>query len=210
MKVTNEETVGKVLSSAAELFSEFGYHGASVRDITRKAGVNLAAMHYHFGDKQELYRATIVRYLRPINETRLRNLASAGELAGGFPIPLALVIEIFARPVFELCDRHDPCSRHVLRLIGRSMLEPLSFLDEFLATELHPVTTRFSQAIRRHLPSLTPEEFMWRLNFVIGALHHTLGTLHRMKELTHGLCRDCSGEVALRHFIRFAEKSLVD
>lgn len=208
MKHSHNSTMDKILSSAAELFSERGYHGTSVRDVTLKANVNLASINYHFGDKQRLYREVIANRLRPLNRTRVDKLASARALAGDQPIPLTLIIDIFARPLFELNEKSDPQANHVLRMIARSMVEPLAFMDEFLGEELHSVTVHFSQAIRRHLPALSPEEFMWRLNFVVGAMHHTLATMHRMKELTHGLCKNDDPESALRHFSEFAVSNL--
>lgn len=196
------------MSAAADSFSERGYHGTSIREVTQLAGVNLAAAHYHFGDKQGLYTEVLARALRTLNQARLAKLANAEELAGQHPIPLSLIIDIFARPLFELNEGTDSESRHVVRLIGRSMIEPLPFVDDLLAVELHPVTTRFAQAIRRHLPALTPEEFMWRLNFVIGALHHTLATMHRMKQLTRGICQDNDAQTVLHHFVQFASATL--
>lgn len=180
-----------------------------MRDVTRKAGVNLAAINYHFGDKASLYCEVIASRLRPINQSRLKKLTNAGELAGNQLIPLSLLFDIYARPIFELCENKDGNGIHLLRLIGRSMIEPLPFVDKLLTTELHPVTSRFAQAIRRHVPNLTAEEFMWRLNFVVGALHHTLATMHRMKELTHGLCRENDAEEAIRHFVHFAIATVV-
>lgn len=202
------ETIARILSSAEELFSTRGYYGASIREVTKKARVNLASINYHFGDKQSLYCEVIARRLRPINQVRLNKLNNASELAGDQPIPLALIIDIFARPVFQLCEEVESGGRNTLRLIGRSMVEPLPFVDELLAAELQPVITRFAHAIRRHMPNLTPEEFMWRLSFVVGAMNHALATMHRMKGLTRGLCQDNDPEVALRHFTQFAVTTL--
>lgn len=203
-QTSNKETVAKILFAAEESFSLYGYHGASIREITQKAQVNLAAINYHFKDKASLYCEVLATRLRPINQARLKKLTNALELAGDRPIPLALILDIFARPFFELCENSEGSGMHLLRLIGRSMVEPMPFVEKLLAAELHPVTTRFAQAIRRHAPNLSAEEFMWRLNFVVGAMHHTLATMHRMKELTRGLCRDNDPSEAMRHFIQSA------
>jgi AcrR family transcriptional regulator len=200
----NKEPVIKILAVAEELFCNRGYHDTSIRDVTRRAGVNLAAINYHFGDKQSLYCAVLASRLRPVNRTRLDNLTSALDRAGDQPIPLALIIDIFARPMFDLCQDRTNGGTHAIRLIGRSIMEPFPFVDDLLAKELHPVTTRFSQVLRRHVPTLTAEEFMWRLNFAVGAMHHTLATMHRLKDLTRGLCRNNDAPEALRHFTQFA------
>jgi hypothetical protein len=81
-------------------------------------------------------------------------------------------------------------------------------MDELLAQEFQPVMARFGQAMRRHVPTLSPEEFLWRLSFVIGAMHHTLATLHRMKDLTRGICRNHDHAGALPRFIQFAVTTL--
>jgi AcrR family transcriptional regulator len=208
-ELINEQSVDRIISSAEEAFSKYGYHGTSIRQLTKKANVNLAAINYHFGSKESLYREVISRRLEPLNRIRLNRLTNATELSGNDPIPLALIIDIFARPLFELQSSSAREGIHILQLIGRSMVEPLPFIDKLLATELHPVTTRFGHAIRRHIPNLTTEEFMWRLSFVVGAMHHTLATMHRMKELTHGLCQNNDAEGALRHFTQFAVVTLI-
>lgn len=53
------ETQIKILNKSSELFGDFGYDGVSVRQIAKEASVNLAAIGYHFGGKQELYKACI-------------------------------------------------------------------------------------------------------------------------------------------------------
>ena len=49
------ETKGRVIAAASALFAERGFHGTTARDIARRATVNVAAGHYHFGSKEALY-----------------------------------------------------------------------------------------------------------------------------------------------------------
>ena len=205
----HNESVEKILLSASSLFSAAGYHGTSIRDIAKHAGANLAAVNYHFGDKESLYCVIITRGLQTINLERLTRLNHAIQNAGDRPVPLTTIIDIFARPIFKILESRENAKFHLVRLIGRSLVEPLPFVDELLKSELHPVTTRFAQAIRRHVPSLSPTEFMWRISFVVGAMHHTLATMHRMNDLTRGLCSNNDSAAALRHFTQFAAASLV-
>lgn len=54
-----EDTRDRLLRAAIKLFSEHGYEGATLRAICQKAGVNLALVKYHYGDKLALYRAVV-------------------------------------------------------------------------------------------------------------------------------------------------------
>jgi TetR/AcrR family transcriptional regulator, regulator of cefoperazone and chloramphenicol sensitivity len=93
-----EDTRAKLLRAAIQVFSENGYEGATVRDICQRAGVNLALVNYHFGDKLELYLA-VVRYAID-SEAKMELLNDAVE------------------------QNADPCD--ALRQIIRGMLERLS------------------------------------------------------------------------------------
>lgn len=77
-------------------------------------------------------------------------------------------------------------------------------MRDLVATEFHAVIARFAQIVRRHVGQLPPEEFLWRLSFIVGAMQHTLGTLHQMNALTRGICRDNDYEGALARFIASA------
>jgi AcrR family transcriptional regulator len=204
MSNADKETLDRILIAAESLFADQGYDGTTLRQITRRAKVNLAAVNYHHGDKESLYLEVLRRRIQPINQTRLAMLDEAEQQAGDQPVPLAMLLEILAGPLFELYAGPDENGRHGARLIGRALVEPLPFTETFLAGEFQPWLARFGQALRRHVPALTPEDFLWRLRFVIGALQHALATLHRMKSLTRGICRDNDHNAALPRFVQFA------
>ncbi len=54
-----QETCRKLIDAAGEVFAEKGLHAATIKNITDRAGVNVAAVNYHFKDKFELYAAVI-------------------------------------------------------------------------------------------------------------------------------------------------------
>lgn len=203
------ETSTRVLAAAESLFAEHGYNGVSLRQITAGAGVNLAAVNYHYSDKQSLYIDILTLRLRQLSGVRLDRLAAAELRAGGAPIPLGEAVDILAQPLLEpdasAQPRFGPGTR---RLLGRALVEPLPFLAPVLATDLHPAITRCGQALRRHAPTLPPADFVWRYSFIVGALHHTAATLHEMKTFTRGLCANEDGTTALRNFRDFATNAL--
>ncbi|MBI2813587.1 MAG: TetR/AcrR family transcriptional regulator [Opitutae bacterium] len=200
----SEETLDRILVAAEPLFAKLGYHGTSLRQVTMEAKVNLAAVNYHHGDKENLYLEVLRRRIRPINQTRLTGLAIAEGKADGQPVPLPVIFQLLAEPLFGLFADLEGPGPHAGRLIGRSLSEPLPFMEKFQAEEFQPVLARFGQAIRRHHPSLPPEEFLWRLSFVVGAMQHAAASLHHMKFMTRGICRDNDHAAALSHFVQFA------
>lgn len=200
-------TLDRLLLAAESLFAENGYDGTTLRQITRHAKVNLAAVNYHHGDKESLYLEVLARRIRPINQTRLARLSEAETQAAGGLVPLELLFRIMAEPLFDLCADTDGRGRQAARLLGRCLVEPLPFMADFLAAEFQPVMTRFGQALRRHTPALSPADFLWRLNFVVGAMQHTLASMHHMKELTQGICQHHDHAAALSGFVHLATRA---
>src|SRR5579863_5076997 len=101
------DTKHKILDSAQRLIGDQGYAATSVRHIISEAGVNLAAIHYHFGSKEDLLDAVIERKAGPVNEERLRRLERLEAEAGSSPISIRQVLEAWLVPMAEAADR-DP------------------------------------------------------------------------------------------------------
>lgn len=158
-------------------------------------------MNYHFGDKEELYREVILRRIRPLNAQRLALLDDVCTQAENTLPPLENIIRILAKPIFDLHSEQESGGRAFVQILSRGLTDPFSITNQLLAQEYNPVLNRFGQLIRRHAPQLSPEEFLWRLSFIIGAMHHTLATLHQMTALTRGICRSDDYEGALARFI---------
>src|SRR5579859_5566475 len=59
--LAHDETRRQLLEAAGGVFAEVGYQNATVREICRRAGANVAAVNYHFGDKENLY-GEVIRY----------------------------------------------------------------------------------------------------------------------------------------------------
>src|ERR1700750_632054 len=73
---TSADTKTRILDAAEILFMEHGFEATSLRSLTTAAGVNLAAVNYHFGTKEELFQAVLTRRLDPMNQERIELLAA--------------------------------------------------------------------------------------------------------------------------------------
>jgi AcrR family transcriptional regulator len=204
------ETSQRILMTAEALFADYGLYGISIRKIAAKAGVNLAAINYHHYDKERLCKKIIIERLHAINLIRLADLTQAEAGAVGAPVPLDVIMEIMSKPLF--LTGSDPLAYNTAsrRLLGRIFIEPLPFMAEILAAEMQPVMTRFGQAIRRHAPRLSPQDFIWRFSLVVGAMHHAMATLNDMKARTNGVCANDDPTAALRNFVVFATQAFAN
>ncbi|HWC99394.1 MAG TPA: TetR/AcrR family transcriptional regulator [Candidatus Sulfopaludibacter sp.] len=162
------DTKDKILDMAQRLIGEQGYAATSVRHIVAEAGVNLAAIHYHFGSKEELLDAIIARKAGPMNEQRLARLEQMEKAAGNRAVPVRLLLEAFLVPMAERADQ-DP---GFVKLMGRMMAEGL--LVAVVQKHFHVVVDRFTMALRRAMPQVTDQEFRWRIHFMFGAMSHTM------------------------------------
>ncbi len=167
------DTKTRILDTAERLFAQKGFDAVSLRNIIASAGVNLAAVHYHFGSKQALIHAVIARRLRPINEERLAKLAEARANTSRQSVKLERVLECLFRPLFRV--QADPKAGPTFaRLVGRVIGERNEGLQKFMMGELAEVIIQFSAAIETALPGLAKEEADWRSHFMAGAMAHTL------------------------------------
>jgi AcrR family transcriptional regulator len=162
------DTKEKILDTAERLIGEQGYAATSLRHVIAEAGVNLAAVHYHFGSKEGLLDAVVARKVTPVNEARLAWLERVEAEAGGGPLEVEKVLEAFLIPTAEVAGR----SPDFVRLMGRMMAEGL--MPRIAEKHFQPTGRRFVTALRRTLPELPQEELLWRVHFMVGAMAHAM------------------------------------
>jgi len=195
-------TKERILDTAERLFSEQGYAATSLRSIIASAGVNLAAVHYHFHSKEALLEAVILRRSVPANQERLALLERYELAAGDNPPPLEKVIEAFVAPTFRMA--RDPANGGMvfMRLLGRLHAEG-DLLSGILISQFRDVLERFAAAVRLALPDLPPAELFWRLNFAIGALGQALRGGSKDVGVISDLSLASSSEMALEQLVAF-------
>lgn len=196
------DTRDRLLDAAERLFAERGIVASSVRAITREAGVNLAAVSYHFGSKEGLVREVLDRRLGPLNRERLDRLESLEERHHPDPPAVEEILEAFLGPVVQVLD--DPGAPVFMRLLLRAFLEPSEELRRLVVGEFLPTAKRYEEALGRALPHLPRRSVIWRLHFTIGALAHTAGHAELVESVSDGCCPASDPEELTRELVRYA------
>jgi AcrR family transcriptional regulator len=165
------ETRTRILDAAEELFMQHGFEGTSMRALTTRAGVNLAAVNYHFGSKDALIEAVFRRRLDPMNSERVAELERLE--AAGSPSSEA-IIRAFIGPSLRMIEDAKGGSRSFIRLLGRTYTEPAKEIRALIGQMYAPAMERYKNALERALPQMPREELVWRMHFMFGTLAYTL------------------------------------
>lgn len=195
-------TKERILNAAEALFAQRGFDGASLRQLTTAAGVNLAAVNYHFGSKDKLVEQVFRRRLDALNTERLAALA---KVAGAPETRLEDVLAAFIRPALELS--HDNGGSLFMRVLARAFAEHDDTLRHFLSDNYGHVMRQFTAEFARLLPRLSKEELYWRIDLVTGALTLAMsgfGMIRRRDDVSERAHR----EQTTQHLIRFAAAGL--
>ena len=161
------ETRTRILDAAEELFMQHGFEGTSMRLLTTKAGVNLAAVNYHFGSKHALIEAVFRRRLDPMNAERIAALERLEN-----PSPEA-IIRAFVGPSLRMIE-DVKAGRNFIRLLGRTYTEPTKSVRALIGQMYAPTMERYKGALERALPQMPRDELVWRMHFMFGTLAYTL------------------------------------
>ena len=145
-KVTrvSKATRDKIIKAASRAFAVNGYEGASIRAIVAEADVNQAAINYHFGSKEGLYRAVLQAALRALmkDDDAPRNPDT---------LPREAALRRFVRRQLRPMTARDELSDYV-RIFGWETLKPTAVFRKFMAREAAPFFAAATELARRFLP----------------------------------------------------------
>jgi len=156
-------TKDRILDAAEKLFGEQGFAATSLRQVIEEAQVNVAAIHYHYGSKDELLEHAMQRKIGPVNEARLALLDQFEAEILPFP-PVEKVLEALLLPPIKAL----PKSPGFIKMMGR--LHADGMFPELFRRHFHPVVSRFLAALGRAAPHLSGEELEWRVQSMIGVM----------------------------------------
>lgn len=130
-----------LLDAASEVFAEVGFRAATVREICQRAGANIAAVNYHFGDKSKLY----LEVLRRSQEQAFQKFPPDYGIKPGASAEqkLKAFVRSFLLRIFD-----EGSTAHHGKMMSREMIEPTGALDALVNEKIRPTAMQLGQIVR--------------------------------------------------------------
>jgi AcrR family transcriptional regulator len=169
---SSKEVKDKILESAEILFSEKGFSGTKVREITAMAGCNLAAINYHFGGKDNLYYQVIRQHLNIMRNVRIAGINKVmNEKKEN--ISLEQLLRAFAEAFVEpFVDKKK--SQRFMKLMIHEFLDPKMPKKMFIEEMVTPVLNAFGNAMKKIYPEIKERTILTSTISIVGQLMHSI------------------------------------
>ncbi|PID80438.1 hypothetical protein CSB20_07525 [bacterium DOLZORAL124_64_63] len=182
MSQDRQETKEKLLDAAECLFARRGFDEVSVRELATEAGVNVAAVNYHFQTKENLFREVIARRFVHQRDTTLNALNRYLEKTGSGH-GLAPVIHILAEQYLR-GSLGTTGSSAFMMLVARELHTTRTHGSmTFFREMVQPVFHTFAMAIRSCRPQMSDEDIAFFMASVVGQIHHFIVRWHKIQTL---------------------------
>jgi AcrR family transcriptional regulator len=171
----SEVTRDRIMKAAERLFAEKGYDGTSIRAIVAKARVNQAAINYHFGGKDGLYREVLRVAFHGMTQDQLAHAEDVKTLSR--EEALTAFIRRQLRPLMA----RDESSRH-MRIFNWETVRPTPVLRSLVAEEAAPFMNMAADLARRFLPDADRKTLTVASIWLIGQCSVFLRNRDRLAE----------------------------
>jgi AcrR family transcriptional regulator len=179
--MAQQETVERILDAAEALFAERGFAETSLRTITSTAGVNLAAVNYHFGAKKTLIQAVFARFIDPLVGEISRRLDAMPPEGGN--LSLEALIELLTQSIYTV---HGNSARKIsafMRLLGLAYTQSQGHLRNYLGDRYGEVFRRFVSLLRPACPDSSNADLFWNTHFALGAAVFSLSNFQALSAM---------------------------
>jgi AcrR family transcriptional regulator len=184
--MASDQTRTAILNAAERLYAERGFGDVTLRDIVAAADVNLAAVNYHFGSKDELIAELFVSRSLATNRERLNQLKMAEE-AGDGRASIESVLRALVGPTLRGCLGPERERSTASRFMIRASIESVPPIRRIKNREIDHLR-KFAAAMRRSLPDCSQVDLYWTLHFALAMAHQTIRDSERLAKLSDGLC----------------------
>lgn len=201
---TSRETVMRLLDYSEILFSESGYAGTTVRDISAKSNINQALINYHFQNKRGLFLAIFARRGKILSDERLALLSNFRKESGKQPIPLKNLLYAFVYPPLRLAGE-SAGGRAFVKLQARLHNEPKDIETTLRQEYYDKVSLEFMDEFHRTLPHISRESIAWRMIFIMGLYIYVASNTGRLEVISENKCQGSNWQEALGEILNFCE-----
>lgn len=199
----HSETVERILDAAEQLFAERGFAETSLRLITSKADVNLAAVNYHFGSKSALIEAVFSRVLGPFCANLEREL-DRRQTSSEPGMTLEKLLEITIEQVQSARPRSGSDLAIFMRLLGLALTQGQEHLRRYLDDMYGKLFRRYLLLLQEAVPRIPPLELFWRAHFMLGAATFSLSGMDTLRAFAEERFEvQISSEQAMRLLVPF-------
>lgn len=181
--MAQSDTVDRILDAAEQLFAERGFSETSLRMITSKANVNLAAVNYHFGSKNALIQAVFARFLTPFSVTLEKAFDELERSCNGRPPSLHQTLWALTESAVRMPHRNENGISIFMRLLGLAYTQSQGHLRKFLEQEYSEPFGRFMGLLKEATPQLSAVDRYWRIQFMLGATAFTMSSSDALREI---------------------------
>ncbi|AXR06506.1 TetR/AcrR family transcriptional regulator [Salinimonas sediminis] len=171
----------RIVDAAEALFAEQGFTQTSMRNITARAGVNLASVNYHFGSKKNLIQAVLKRYFDVLMPELDKAFATL-PLQTGQP-GIGALFNAMIPPMLALRQVKPGGTERFVVLLGRGYTETQGHLRRFIMHDYGATVHRLLEQIHRRLPHIDDSELFWRLHFAMGSFVFSMASCQALTEI---------------------------
>ncbi|MGB1239697.1 MAG: TetR/AcrR family transcriptional regulator [Pseudomonadales bacterium] len=181
--MAQSKTAKQILTAAEALFAEQGFADTTMRQITKAADVNLAAINYHFGSKQGLIQSVAEQFLKPLCEYIEQSLLQRQAIENASSIAMDDLLELLMRALLHVDQENNHALLMFTRLLELAYMKNQEELRQFIIGRYGKKLSPYIDLIKMQSAMMEDDEFFWRLHFVMGSVIFTLSNYNMLVEI---------------------------
>ncbi len=201
---SKQSSPDRILDAAEQLFSRRGFFGASLRDIARDAGVQMSLVNYHFGPKEDLFRAVVRRRADEHAEAIAASLQRLLDARGAHPVTIEELIRALLTPIVDRYSNGGDGWRNYIQLLSRTshQHQDANFIAPFVEA-YQPIMDHYTEQFLKLFPRADKADVLWSIIFLEAALANMLLQSTLARRVSQGAFDASDLTPVLERMVRF-------